>query len=1221
MNIIGPTPQGLIGDSGLKQQNEPSCAVRPDNHLFVFCGFNDYRGADLPEVGDAWMGAAMTSDGGLTWTSRLVPGYPGDTPNIGEEFGADPTVIAAPGMVLYSFIASGRDDGAIGGYFLQRWPEQTKEDAAGWIPGDTRVIETGTPGKFVDKPDMKLNVRSNGETLPVTVDFASGEQRTLMMPEAELLTVYTTFTGNSEITKLMFARSHDYGATWEHAKKLSAGSHINQGASIATNGDDVMVVWRRFNRNAKYDAIMYAFSSDRGETFSKAAELHDLVGSSCPFDQGTTPVTFRTNALPVVVHDGSNFTVFFAARGYVVPTASCESGRSRIVMTRSSDGDSWTPAIAVDNTQSEGHQVIPAAYAAEGVIQLTWYDTRKDQSGLSSRFINDALNSNGTVLRRTVDIRGTQIVNGVPGVSTQLSQYKQGLPPNLSQPIPLERFNVNSRIFKQGTVPFNGDYHTVAAPLLRQDSAGNWQPNNGPSGDGSAPAFFAAWTDNRDIRGLINAGIDQATEYTPGDSSGSTAQLTPEDAVLTGDKLTANSEPDPTMVYAMCNPAEPRDRTRDQNIYFSAVYPGLLASSPTPGKRTLTPDGDLLQRAYVIYLQNTTNTSREFFVRIANQPVDGQASFRQTNLLDEIVVPIAGRSSATRTVFVSSVEERPVTHIDVVEIVGSGQTPLSSVIRLNANIQSPDIENPDYENPDIENEAFDILNVEVHNPDIENKMIAWYARSIDNPDIENGNTGIANPDFENPDIENPDWENFTIAFPDIENPDIENGNAALFDSYTDVSWTVRNEGNTTTAYNLKPFLNVDASGLESQIIVTRSYVRDSTQNCAEVKLVENQVMLNITGADVSNEFANPDIENPSLSDTSFFIEPGGSALMTLRVWGTEPDTIAASDAGLAVYSQACNSQQSDCGTTSLPQVIDDGTLFDIAPPEFTAVPQDLTGEATGPDGAIVEFVVNATDDSGSVDVSCAPESGSVFGLGTTAVHCIAVDPSQNSATAQFAITIEDTTPPALSLPEDWIVAPDQPNGIAVVDFSSDVSAADLVDGIVSVDCQPPSGSQFSGQTIVSCTASDAAGNTSAPDTFLLTVQFADDIDDKFPDSASPDFIVAGEVALLKWHFLNGLGSAVASEFANPALTIFKNDKTAGTCHNGEPVNHDDSSPVVDASGQDLSYQGENSDLSWNFEWQPGLTDLGCHDIFVKSQATEQEYGPYPIEVVLALPTS
>src|SRR3989441_8542436 len=93
------------GDPFLQRQNEPSIAVSTRNTLHLLAGANDYRGVDLPgllgstERGDAWLGLFKSFDGGQTWQSTLLPGYPLDaspqglaSPIHGFQAAADPTV-------------------------------------------------------------------------------------------------------------------------------------------------------------------------------------------------------------------------------------------------------------------------------------------------------------------------------------------------------------------------------------------------------------------------------------------------------------------------------------------------------------------------------------------------------------------------------------------------------------------------------------------------------------------------------------------------------------------------------------------------------------------------------------------------------------------------------------------------------------------------------------------------------------------------------------------------------------------------------------------------------------------------------------------------------------------------------------------------------------------------------------------------------------------------
>ena len=78
---------------------------------------------------------------------------------------------------------------------------------------------------------------------------------------------------------------------------------------------------------------------------------------------------------------------------------------------------------------------------------------------------------------------------------------------------------------------------------------------------------------------------------------------------------------------------------------------------------------------------------------------------------------------------------------------------------------------------------------------------------------------------------------------------------------------------------------------------------------------------------------------------------------------------------------------------------------------FTApvitTPGDLTVNASSGQGAIVNFSVTATDESGTpLAVTCVPPSGSALPIGTTQVLCTATDSNGNTTTATFNVTVQ-----------------------------------------------------------------------------------------------------------------------------------------------------------------------------------------------------------------------
>jgi hypothetical protein len=165
----------------------------------------------------------------------------------------------------------------------------------------------------------------------------------------------------------------------------------------------------------------------------------------------------------------------------------------------------------------------------------------------------------------------------------------------------------------------------------------------------------------------------------------------------------------------------------------------------------------------------------------------------------------------------------------------------------------------------------------------------------------------------------------------------------------------------------------------------------------------------------------------------------------------------------------------------------DITVEDTGPPVLT-LPANLTIGATSAAGAALAFTASAVDAiDGPVEVDCTPASGSTFPIGATTVSCTAADAGGNVAVGSFTVTVVDATPPVLTLPANLSLAATSAAG-AIATYSA--SALDAVDGPVAVVCAPNSGSTFSiGPTIVTCTATDAAGNV-ASGTFTVTVDAA-----------------------------------------------------------------------------------------------------------------------------------
>jgi predicted extracellular nuclease len=159
---------------------------------------------------------------------------------------------------------------------------------------------------------------------------------------------------------------------------------------------------------------------------------------------------------------------------------------------------------------------------------------------------------------------------------------------------------------------------------------------------------------------------------------------------------------------------------------------------------------------------------------------------------------------------------------------------------------------------------------------------------------------------------------------------------------------------------------------------------------------------------------------------------------------------------------------------------------DVTAPVLGNMPGDHVVEAVGPAGAPVTFVTPTATDNLDVYLYpvCSPASGSTFPLGNTGVTCSVQDEAGNEASAAFTVTVRDTTAPALVLPASVSATASGAAG-AVVTFNA--TATDAVTPSPLANCTPASGSTFAvGDTVVTCTAADAAGNV-ATGSFTVTV--------------------------------------------------------------------------------------------------------------------------------------
>ena len=481
-----PYSDPVVGECSISRgrQNEPAVAVNPRNPLVLIGSSNDYCGvyAGAPPFvasGPVWLGYYRSENGGVSFQSSLVPGYPGDTSpyamlaQIRTASSGDP-VIAWDGHGRVFMGAESSDD-----------PAGTKKSF-----GDVWVATFDNPGGESD------NTLNDGKRYRGTVTIAQGSSapnflgkfqdktaleadRTGGPCDANVYFAWTSFSGNAGDVSIYFARSTNHGATWSHPTKVTPAVAGVQDPSIAVTGNgNVYVTYHIFaSVNGQPDGVGYAKSTDCGRTFGppqvlvtftpyEARDVH--VDGSSARDCGdaanacTSGYTFfRRDSSPRAVADQIDkaheyvFLVYEASKPGTQVSTGTSYGSVRLGTGSQSgvyfvvlDGATGvvTPPVLVDS-QTVGHQFFPAISADGGVLHLIWWDSRNDPAYSPMRPVG---NDGSGKTYASLDVYGTQSTDrGATWAAVQRIS-EQSTNPNYEQ-------------FSDRTVPFAGDYLWVTS--------------------------------------------------------------------------------------------------------------------------------------------------------------------------------------------------------------------------------------------------------------------------------------------------------------------------------------------------------------------------------------------------------------------------------------------------------------------------------------------------------------------------------------------------------------------------------------------------------------------------------------------------------------------------------------------------------------------------------------------------------------------------------------
>jgi hypothetical protein len=496
------------------RQNEPAVAVDPRNPQVIVGSSNDYCGVFQSDgtfvgLGDVWLGYYRSENGGQSFTSSVVPGYPGDSSpyaasaHVRTSDSGDPVLAWDNHGRLFAGSESSGDPEGTAKTFGDVWvgtyenPQgvngPTSQDGKKFVRSLDVATGSAAPnllGKFNDK--TSLEVDRTGGSCDGNVYFA-----------------WARFTGNGPSgfnSSVYFVRSTDHGQTFSSPMKLSQTVHDIQFPDISVTGDGhVYVTYREFSdvrSNQQTDAIAYNASTDCGATFSAARQVTtfepydptdlsagSVVGecgddglacdSGYTFMRGGTQVratadqTDTAHDYVYMVYDPSipgtevpSGTTYGSITSEDLPTKYHQDigSQSGIYFLRldGATGLHTTPVLIDDPRTHGGLQRFPDISVDAGSMHVLWWDSRNDPCYSPARPIANCADGS------------TDAGLDAFGASSSTSTLTWSSATRLSA----VSSNPNYEQFSGRTDPFGGDYLYIS-------SVGTFS--------------FGTWTDWRDV--------------------------------------------------------------------------------------------------------------------------------------------------------------------------------------------------------------------------------------------------------------------------------------------------------------------------------------------------------------------------------------------------------------------------------------------------------------------------------------------------------------------------------------------------------------------------------------------------------------------------------------------------------------------------------------------------------------------------------------------------
>jgi hypothetical protein len=324
-------------------QAEVSIAADPNDPAVLVAASNDFGGQGIAQR------VYASTDGGATWSSERRPPPPG-----ANAFCVDPALAVLPdGRQLHVFAC-----------------ELPRGAGAVFVAGRVRPAVPWEPARAVARPPLG----SSDDKPAVAVDPTSGRAYVL----------WSRFAGGR--WAILASRSTDGGRSWSRPRTVAGrGGHLAYASGAVTPDGTLVAVWSELR--GPRPGLFSARSRDGGASFTAPRRFAStaLPDPRCPSPGIAIPAQPRRCIRPSpIVTAGPDGRVFVtwsdrAANG-AQDVLVAELGRGFRRRVNAPDGaapaDQFWPVSAVD--------------PQDGTLWACWYDTRRDRSRRTARFLCSA---------------------------------------------------------------------------------------------------------------------------------------------------------------------------------------------------------------------------------------------------------------------------------------------------------------------------------------------------------------------------------------------------------------------------------------------------------------------------------------------------------------------------------------------------------------------------------------------------------------------------------------------------------------------------------------------------------------------------------------------------------------------------------------------------------------------------------------------------------------